>query len=222
MRDPYEILEISGSSSEEEIKKAYKKLALQHHPDRFSVESEKKVQEEKFKEINEAYQAICNNKHIDSQFQKFNMNDFFGGMGSPFDFSTFNFDFFRNHFERENSKRRDPNNIILNLTLTFNEVLQGVTKEFEVVDIVDCKKCSGNPFKNKKQCDSCMGTGATEIKKRNGNSLFITRMPCKQCSGNGFTAEEVCDLCKGTGINKINKKYKLNIQKAEEISEKEN
>lgn len=214
-RNPYEVLGISENASEEEVKKAFKKLASRHHPDRFQSEEDKKINEEKFKEINEAYLAITQR---DPNSDLFANNDFFDPFERMKDFGFgINFDFIKDHFRRENDKRRDPNNILLNLTITLNEALSGVTKSFEVVEPIKCSKCNGEPFKNKKQCVRCRGTGFIENKRRVGNSIMISRFPCDVCNSFGFTSDEVCDKCKGEGTFNVTKNYVLKIPKAEEI-----
>jgi molecular chaperone DnaJ len=218
INEAQKILGIDKNSSEDEIKKVYKKLALENHPDRFVDEKEKQNKEEAFKKINEAYQVLC--QKSSSQIPN-------GFSGFPFDIN----DFFKNinAYEWENnfsnfSQRRkwqaqsqDRANLILNITLTFEEILIGSKKEFEIVDYNKCDECNGDPFKNKKPCDECGGTGFVIQKKQFQQMQMVTKNTCSKCFGNGFTAEEVCEKCKGSGVEKVIRKFVLNIPKAEEI-----
>jgi molecular chaperone DnaJ len=220
INEAFKILGVSKNSSDDEIKKAYKKLALENHPDRFTDEKEKQKKEEKFKKINEAYQAISQKSQIpdfDQSFSgfpsgfPFNINDFFGGPAG-FDFSG--------PAPRRDFDPRDKNNLVLNITLTFEEILKGTKKEFEIVDYNSCSECNGNPFKDKETCSECGGTGFVVQKRQFQQVQMISKTTCQKCYGNGFTAKEVCKKCNGTGVDKVIKKYVLNIPKAEEISEK--
>jgi molecular chaperone DnaJ len=224
-KNPYETLGVDQNASEEEVKKAFKKLASRHHPDRYSDEKEKKINEEKFKEVNEAYSDICKGKGLEYNAADFDLADFmrrsgFGGFGAGLG----GFDFFqgvKDHFRKESAKNRDPNNILLNLTLTLNELLNGTEKEFEVVDVVQCEKCKGEPYKNKKVCAQCKGAGFIQNVRKDRNAVFVSKFPCPACQSNGFTAEEVCDKCHGSAVNNVSKKYKLVIPKAEVIADEE-
>jgi len=204
-KNPYEILGVSQNSSEDEIKKAYKKLALEHHPDKFTDENEKKLHEEKFKEINEAYQQITKGTQFQPDFNPWRHTDDFGG---GFNFNDFLSDFFGS---RSNQKQQTAH-----ITFSVDELINGVTKEFVVSKHMKCDKCNGDPFHNKRTCEKCNGNGRVYEKQGGSNSFFVMAIPCSNCRGMGFTFESTCDKCKGSGKQREDKKYSVKV-KAREI-----
>ncbi len=220
INEAFKILGVNKNSSEDEIKRVYKKLALENHPDRFTDEKEKQKKEEKFKKINEAYQTISQK----SQISDFDQSGFSGFQGFP-NINNFVNDFFNGGsfgFESSapsNFDLRDKRNLVLNITLSFEEIQNGTKKEFEIVDYNNCSECNGNPFKDKETCSECGGTGFVVQRKQFQQVQMVTKTTCQKCYGNGFTAKEVCKKCNGTGVDKVIKKYVLNIPKAEEINE---
>jgi molecular chaperone DnaJ len=176
-KSPYEILEIEKSASEEEIKKAYRKLSKQHHPDRNPGDEEA---DKKYKEVQSAYEELTNPK----QNNNFPFpSDFFGDLFSSFQ---------QNRIET------------VEIPITFMESLLGVKKDVTFNSPMKCPTCSGqgnDPSCEPKHCDVCGGLG--KLSSRHGNTI-ISRS-CGHCEGRGRIIEKICCDCLGSGeINKNN------------------
>jgi len=234
-KDYYKILGINKSSTKEELKKAYKKLALKYHPDKAPKEKEKEY-EEKFKEISEAYSILSDNSKR-KNYDTFGNNDFnqssggsgFGGQGfgnfrsddlsSIFrdlfggsDFGNFgrSSGFGDSFYDGESVKRgRD---LQYELSISLEESVFGCEKEIEIVKPVLCDKCEGTGAENKKfeKCDKCEGTGKLSINRRTPFGIFRQESLCDKCEGTGKIPKQKCKTCNGKGI--INKKIKIKIK----------
>jgi len=224
-KDYYEILGVNKSSSKEEIKKAYKKLALKYHPDRASKEKQKEY-EEKFKEISEAYAVLSDEgkrKNYDSFGhsgfdQRYSQEDIFRGA----DFSNifeelFGNDFFGGEnifgdlFGRNRIKRgRD---LQYNLTISFEEAAFGCEKELNIRKNVICEKCNGTGAENGEliSCEKCNGLGQLRINRRTPFGVFTQATICPKCNGTGKIPKQKCKHCNGKGIVNENKKVKVKI-----------
>ena len=221
-RDYYEVLGVSKTATEAEIKSAYKKLAIKYHPDRQSGKSdeEKKEAEEKFKEAAEAYDVLHDpqKRQRYDQFGHAGMSGsggFGGGASMNMDdiFSMFG-DIFGGHFggggfsgfsgfggggARQVHRGAD---LRLKVKLTLAEVATGVTKKFKVKKSVTCTHCHGSGSESGKtaQCMQCKGTG---VVYKSINSMFgrmQTQSPCPACGGSGETIQDKCRECGGTGV----------------------
>jgi len=215
--DPYKILGVEKSATDDEIKKAYRKLALKYHPDRAGG----KQNEEKFKEISKAYE-ILGDKQKRAQFDQFgSAGEGFPGGGQGFggfDFSNFqnvNFDFgggFGDIFDtffgggaQRAKKRQGPvrgNDIEIVLRLTFDEAVFGVTKEVEVTRHEACEHCEGmgnEPGSKMVTCETCKGTGQHVRIQRTPLGAIQTASTCEVCEGSGRIPEKKCRVCKGEG-----------------------
>ena len=204
--DFYNILGVSKTASQDEIKKAYRELALKYHPDRNSG----KDAEEKFKKINEAYAVLGNEdkrKQYDAYgperfnqqyseediFRGFNINDIFKDMG-------FNIDFGNGRFSYGENAR--GNDIIYRMRLSFMESAKGVDKAIEVKHIGKCTNCSGSggePGSKVVKCNICRGSGSV---RRVVNTFFgamQTVTTCNECGGAGSFFEKKCKECRGKG-----------------------
>lgn len=217
--DPYKILGIEKGASEDEIKKAYRKLALKYHPDRSG-----KQHEEKFKEVTKAYE-ILGDKQKRAQYDQFgNVGEGFGGGRGQgqggFDFSNFqnvNFDFgggfgdiFDTFFgggQAQAKRRQGPmrgNDIEIVLHLTFNEAVFGVTKEVTVSRYETCDHCNGmgnEPGTKVNTCETCKGAGQQIRIQRTPLGSIQTSAVCDTCEGSGKVPEKKCRVCKGEGRN---------------------
>lgn len=221
----YDILEISKEASDEEIKKAYRKLAMKYHPDRNQGNKEA---EEKFKDINEAYQ-ILSDPQKKAQYDQFGTTDFsgFGGPsggagGFDFDFSGMGgfediFDSFFGGFSSGRQRRNGPErgaDLEYTVNLTFNEAVFGVEKEISISKNEKCETCSGTgakPGTSSKTCDKCGGTGQVRNQRNTPLGSFVTTGTCDKCGGTGNVIDSPCSTCHGKGTVRKNKKIKINI-----------
>jgi molecular chaperone DnaJ len=223
-RDLYEILGVNRNASGEEIKKAYRKLAIQYHPDRNPGD---KAAEEKFKEIAEAY-AILSDPDKRTRYDRFghtatsgagdfggfsNIEDIFNAFGDIFG-GGFG-DFFGTSYRRR-QKRNDTrgSDLQIRLSLTLEEIVTGVTKKIKVKKYIVCDNCNGNGnSRNSKTstCQVCQGTG--EI-RRVTQSLFgqmINVTTCSHCHGEGKIVLNPCTGCNGEGRIIGHKNIEINI-----------
>jgi len=230
-RDYYEILGVSKNATLEEIKKAYRELALKYHPDRVPPE-QKKEAEEKFKEISEAYAVLSDpeKRALYDQYghagidQRYAYEDIFKGadFGSVFDdlggfgfgssifediFSDLGFDIFGT---RKKSAKKRGRDLQITIRITLEEAAKGVEKQLEypVYDI--CPTCSGTGAKpNSKEsiCPQCKGTGQIVM----SSGFFRLSTTCNRCGGRGKIITTPCSVCQGEGRVKTRKKIKIKI-----------
>ena len=217
-RDYYEVLGVSKSASTEEIKKAYRKTAMQYHPDRNPGD---KVSEDKFKEAAEAYE-ILNDSDKKAQYDRFGHNAFAGGRGGGFGgmnmddiFSQFGDifggggdDAFGSFFGgggrggNRNSRGTRGTNLRVKMKLNFEEIANGVTKTIKVKKHVKCTTCGGSGAKDKNSMQTCTGCGGSGQVRRVQNT-FLGQMQtvttCPTCHGEGTTITAKCTACKGEG-----------------------
>ena len=210
-RDYYEVLGVDKSASTQEIKKAYRKVALKYHPDKNPGDSEA---EEKFKEAAEAYEVLSNaeKKARYDQYGHAGMGGqggFGGGMNMEDIFSQFG-DIFGGGFGSffgggagGGRRMRKGSNLRIKLSLTLKEVAEGVEKKIKVKRQVACKDCGGNGAKNGtavSACSTCSGTG--QVKKVMNTMLgqMVQASTCPTCQGSGENIREKCNTCDGTGV----------------------
>lgn len=224
-KDYYESLGVNKNATDAELKKAYRKLAMQYHPDRNPGDT---VAEEKFREINEAYQILSDGTkraQYDQYGRVFDENGGFGGgggaggFGGDTIFEEFFGDVFGDFFGTTgNTKRkRRPQkgqSIQYDMDITFMEAAFGCEKEIEVPITENCKRCDGSGAEPgaMETCPACHGSGT--VQRRQG--LFAISTPCSNCGGAGQVIKEVCTECKGEGthrnISKINLKIPAGIE----------
>ncbi|MHB8109232.1 MAG: molecular chaperone DnaJ [Syntrophorhabdaceae bacterium] len=207
--DYYEVLNVSREATEEEIKKAYRKLALQYHPDRNPGDHKA---EEKFKEINEAY-SILGDVQKRNHYERFGSA---GEMGSAFDFgfqgnfdSVFN-DLFSDFFGNQRPRQRKGNDLRYNLTIEFEEAVFGAEKEIEIPREVKCPVCKGTrvePGHEPVVCKQCGGRGQV----RQSHGFFTINRTCEACGGEGRVIKNPCKHCKGKGSVKTKRKLSIKI-----------
>ena len=216
-KDYYEILGVSKTSSIEDIKKVYKKLALKFHPDR-ATEDKKEESEEKFKEISEAY-AVLSNPEKRSQYdhsghnsfdQRYSQEDIFRGG----DFSSIFEEIFGGRFggfSNQNNQRRGSD-LQYPLTISFEESVTGVEKEIKFKKNVSCKKCSGTGAKDKEVniCGICHGAGKRNISRKTVFGIMNQAVICENCQGRGKIPKVKCGDCHGKGI--IREKVKIKVK----------
>lgn len=214
--DLYKTLGVDKNASEQEIKKAYRKLAQKYHPDTG------KGNEDKFKEVTEAYEVI-GDKQKRQQYDQFGSTGAgpggqgFGGFGQGFEgFQNVNFDFggggFGDIFDsffggggRRSAQKKGPtagNDIEMVIGLTFEEAVFGVSKEVELSRYETCEHCKGKtaePGSKMKTCETCSGTGQQVRIQRTPLGQIQTSAVCNDCEGRGEKAEKKCTKCKGEG-----------------------
>ena len=218
-KDYYEILGVSKSASDEDLKKAFRKLAFKYHPDR----NKDKDAEEKFKEINEAYQVLSDSDkrarydqfgHAgvsgNSQSSGF---DFGGsGFGDIFD-SFFGGSGFGNSSQSKNAPARGSN-IQYTMPISFEEAIFGTEKEFEINRIESCSKCRGaknEPGSKVTKCSNCNGVGQIKQAQRSVFGQFVQVTDCRSCDGSGKSFEKLCTACRGQGRERKNRKLAVTI-----------
>jgi len=202
MEDPYKILGLERGASEEEVKKAYRKLATQHHPD---MNGGSKESEEKFKEISAAYQQITDPKAQQGGFEQ-------GGGG--FDFGNFNDifsnigDFFGGFGGHPHQQRGQSVSTVV--SLTFEESCFGCTKQVRINMDEPCGNCGGVGAKegNYEVCAGCKGSGQNQVQK---GFLTFSSGVCKVCGGKRFKINVACDKCSGAGTVKIDRTHDVVI-----------
>ena len=216
-RDYYEVLGVSKSASEDEIKKAYRKLAVKYHPDK---NPDDKESEEKFKEAAEAYEVLSNSQKK-AQYDRFGHAGMggaagggFGGQGMNMDdiFSQFGdifgggddspFGSFFGGGGRGGRRQRKGTDLRIKLKLNLEEIANGVEKKIKVKRHVSCKTCSGNGSKNGtdlKTCGTCQGSGQVKRVQQTMLGQMVTSSTCPTCSGEGKSVGAKCDACFGEG-----------------------
>jgi molecular chaperone DnaJ len=216
-RDYYEILGVTKSSSAEEIKKAYRKVAMQYHPDRNPGD---KAAEEKFKEAAEAYEVLSDGDKK-AQYDRYghaglsgngrgfggnsNMEDIFSQFGDIFGDDLFG-SFFGGGGRRGGGGSRARgvrgSNLRVKIKLNYEEIAKGVTKNIKVKKYISCNTCNGSGAKDKNSiqtCSTCGGSGQV----RKVTSTFLGQMQtvttCPTCNGEGSIVTSKCSVCKGEG-----------------------
>lgn len=193
-RDYYEILGVSRNASESELKKAYRQLALKHHPDKNPGDHEA---EEKFKEASEAY-GVLKDPEKRQTYDQFGHEGLKGSGFQGFDdiFSAFG-DIFGDFFGGQ-QRQQSGANLRVDLSLSFLEAAFGSEKEIEVTKHASCKTCRGSGCKPgfpAKHCSTCRGTG--QVVRSQG--FFSVSTPCPSCHGAGQVITHPCSACRGEG-----------------------
>lgn len=228
-RDYYEVLGVSKGASDDEIKKAYRKLAKKYHPD---MNPGDKEAEAKFKEVNEAY-SILSDKEKRARYDQFghagvDPNYGAGGPGGGFGgfdmgdidlgdiFGSFfggGFGGFGGSGQRRNGPQKGES-LRANLTITFEEAAFGCEKEINLNRTEECDACHGSgcePGTTAETCPDCRGTGVVRVQQRTGGFAFSSTAPCSRCRGTGKIIHSPCKSCGGSGSVKKSKRITVTI-----------
>ena len=203
-RDYYEVLGVERNAGADEIKKAYRKIALKCHPDRNPGD---KAAEERFKQASEAYQVLCDADRR-AQYDRFGHAAFEQGQGfGGFDFSAGGFDdilgdLFGDFFgapRRGRSRTRRGEDLRFDLEISFEEAVFGAEKTVRIPRLVSCEDCGGSGSKNgtpRETCSACRGSGQLRFQQ----GLFSIAKTCGQCQGQGSVLRDPCRTCGGAGV----------------------
>ena len=231
-RDYYDLLGVSRNANQDEIKEAFRKLAMKFHPDRNKDPSA----ESKFKEINEAYAVLSDqdkraqyNTFGPEQFnQRFTEEDIFRGfdfervfrdLGFNFNFGPMGFgssdDLFSGLFTRGNQEAQQTG---VNLYLSFEDLEKGVSKEFDVQYYKACQNCNGSgaePGTKQLRCDKCNGVGQLRSTRRTPFGIMQTITACNKCGGAGKINEKTCKTCRGNGRVLVTEQFRIKAERSD-------
>lgn len=229
-RDYYEVLGLSKSASAEDIKKAYRKLAMQYHPDKNQGD---KTAENKFKEIAEAY-AVLSNDQKRAKYDRFGHaaeqmggGDPFAGFGGGIDLSDALRQFMEQGFGgfgdifgggssggQRRSSRRKGGDLQIRLKLEMEEVATGTTKKIKVNKKINCETCNGSgsaKYSKTISCPVCKGSGEVRNVSQSLFGQFVNISTCQKCGGEGQIIENPCTTCGGDGRESGTKTIEVNI-----------
>ena len=225
-RDYYEVLGLDKNASEEDIKKAYRKIAIKYHPDRNPGD---KKAEEMFKEAAEAYNVLHDPKKR-QQYDQFGFNSPFGGEGGFGDFGATSMnmddifsmfgDIFGGHGfggfggGRRQQQQHRGSDLRLKVKLTLEEINKGVTKKFKVRKDVPCSHCHGTGSEDgndREQCRTCHGSGVITHTTQSIFGMMQTQGVCPTCGGEGTVITNKCHECGGSGVQKGEEVVEISI-----------
>ncbi len=232
-RDYYEVLGVGKDASTEDIKKSYRKLAMQYHPDRNPGDKEA---EEKFKEAAEAYEVLSNDEKK-ARYDRFGHNGMRGGQdfhgfndvndifshfsdifGGAFGGSSIFDDFFGGGGTQQRSRQRSKgtpgSDLKVDLKLTLEEIARGTTKKIKLKKYKVCSTCNGTGAKSAADfatCTVCNGTGEVRQVSRSLFGQFVNISPCQNCNGTGKVISNPCRTCNGDGRVYDESTIKINV-----------
>ncbi len=220
-RDSYQVLGVSKNASDEEVKKAFRKLALEYHPDR----NKNKGATETFKEINEAYQILSDpgkrseyDRYGHAAFtgnggaRGFDGSEVFGGFGDIFD--AFFGGSSQSSTRSSRNQPRHGSHLQTSLTLDFEEAIFGTDQEISLQRTELCPRCRGSksePESTPKACSNCKGRGQLRRSHQNIFGQFVQDVPCQTCRGEGKIIIDPCSRCRGRGQERTNRKLVVTI-----------
>lgn len=219
-RDYYEVLGVSRSASQDEIKKAYRKLARQYHPD---VNKDDPSAQEKFSEVAEAYEVLSDGQKRTRYDQFGHQDPTQGGHGGPgagfgdFDFGGFG-DIFDMFFGgagggRSRGPQRGPD-LEYELEVDFEEAAFGVEEDIQIPRTETCSTCNGSgakPGTQPKKCAVCNGTGEQQTVTSTPFGRMVNRRVCSNCHGQGVTIDQPCQDCRGQGRKRVRRTVQIKV-----------
>jgi len=224
-RDYYEVLGLAKGASDDDIKKAYRRLAKQYHPD---LHPDDKEAEAKFKELNEAYEVLSDAEKK-SRYDQFGFAGVdpsygagayggaggFGGEGFDFDLGDIFGSFFGGGFggsARSRTAPRRGESVHASLAISFEEAAFGCEKEISVNRVDVCDACGGNgcePGTTAETCGNCGGTGTVRTQQRTPFGVMQSTADCPNCGGTGKIIHQPCKACRGSGH--VRRQHKINV-----------
>lgn len=221
-RDYYEVLGVSKTATDAEIKSAFRKLAKKYHPD---VSKEENAAE-KFKEVQEAY-AVLSDPEKRKKYDQFGHSAFqntgggaggfqgfdgfdFGDMGDIFDDILGGFGFSSNSRRSANGPRKG-NDVLYRMTISFDEAVHGCEKDINLDTVDNCPNCHGEGGFNSKTCPECRGSGTITSEQRTMFGSFLSKTTCPECHGTGNIFEKKCPDCNGKGKIRKNKTITVTV-----------
>jgi molecular chaperone DnaJ len=222
-KDYYNILGVEKNSSKDDIKKAYRKLAMEHHPDKNPGNPQA---EEKFKEISEAYSVLTDDQKRANYDQfgsaggqgnfnsGFDINDFmrnFGGFGDMFGGFNFGGNPFMDPFGRTQVNRKGGD-LRLKLNISLIDVRDGIEKTFKYSRKIKCNDCNGYGGEHT-PCTACNGSGRVRKSQQTMMGFITTQVDCPTCGGHGYTITNQCPSCVGSGVKDEVTELSINIPK---------
>jgi molecular chaperone DnaJ len=214
-RDYYEVLGVSRDASTEEIRKAFRRLAFQYHPDRNRDDGA----EEKFKEVNEAYEVLsdADKRAAYDRFGHGGAEGFFGRGFEGFDFGGFG-DIFEAFFGGTGTSTRQAprrgSDLRYKISISFEEAALGCEKEIEINRTEFCATCHGTrarPGSQPIRCNVCDGTGQVRRVQRSIFGQFVNTAVCGQCHGEGRLITDPCRDCRGSGFQKQKRRISVRV-----------
>ena len=220
-KDYYEILGVSKTASNDEIKSAFRKLAKKYHPD---VSKEENAAE-KFKEAQEAY-AVLSDENKRKQYDQFGHAAFTNNQGGFSGFDGFDFgnmeDIFGDLFKgmgfggrttsRQN-RREDGSDLLYRMSISFEESVNGAKRDIKVDCDDTCSECNGEGGHGKKTCPECRGSGTVTRQQSTIFGSFLTKTTCPTCNGSGISFDKICSNCHGKGTERKTKVLTVTIPK---------
>ena len=230
-RDYYEVLGISRNTKKDDIKNAYRNLALKYHPDR----NKSHDAEEKFKEISEAYAVLSDNEKRnqydayghDGVSTRYRPEDIYRGADFEDIFSDLGFGGFNNIFDlffsggRQRSRATVDeeysvrgSDLLYQLEITLEQAVAGLKTEIEFLRIQQCETCKGTrakPGTTTKTCQKCQGSGKLQITRSSGFARYVQVTQCNRCNGTGKIIETPCSPCRGAGVTRRKRKLSVAI-----------
>ena len=224
-RDYYEVLGVSKTATQDEIKSAFRRLAKKYHPD---VSKEENAAE-KFKEVQEAY-AVLSDENKRKQYDQFGHSAFtnsqggfsgfegfdFGGMDDILSEVLRNFGFgsgTRSYSTSRANRREDGADLLYRMTLSFDEAVHGTKRDIKIDVEEECLECDGNGGFGSHTCEECKGSGTITRQQSTMFGSFLSRTTCPKCGGSGTSFDKTCSSCHGSGREVKNKTLTVTIPK---------
>ena len=199
-RDYYEVLGVNKTSSQDEIKKAYRKLAKELHPDKGGDEN-------KFKEVSEAYEVLSDDSKK-ANYDRFGHNE--NNRGNPEDMFRGFHEMFNQRFNQA-PQVRTGENMSVTVKLTLEEIFNGVNKKYNYNRNVSCTECEGNGGTEPYSCPTCNGSGMVTNLTRTPMGTFQTTHPCPSCESTGTKYKTECGTCKGSGLTSKTESLEVDV-----------